>query len=272
MGPSAIRLANLQARLSVLGYEVEDLGNIETPEQETIPEGDLRAKYLDAIAETCHRLSEKVASVVAAGRLPIVLGGDHSIAPGTVSGVAGNRKIGVIWIDAHGDINTPQTSPSGNVHGMPLAALLGREPSALLPGKSVAPSKVALVGVRDLDPGEQRHLREWGVRTLTMRDIDERGMRSVMEEAIGVATKRTAGFHLSLDMDVLDPNIAPGVGTPVEGGLSYREAHLAMELIHDSGKLLSLEIVEVNPVLDVGNRTANLAVELAMSAMGKKIL
>lgn len=272
MGPSAIRVANLQARLQALGCDVEDLGNIEAAQQESLPEGNPKAKYLDHIAATCARLSRQAARIVAAGRLPLVLGGDHSIAAGTISGSAKKRKLGVIWIDAHSDINTPETTPSGNVHGMPLAALLGREPKALLTGAKLNPANVALIGLRDVDPGEREHIRQWGVPAFTMRDVDERGMRSVMEEALRIATNGTAGVHLSFDMDSLDPSIAPGVGTPVTGGISYREAHLAMEMVHDSGALVSMEFVEVNPVLDLSNRTADLAVELILSALGKKIL
>jgi arginase len=272
MGPSAIRVANLQGRLTELGYEVEDLGNVEAPPQESIQPGNSKAKYLEHIAATCRKLAAKTAKVVASGRFPIVLGGDHSVAAGTIPGVARKRRIGVIWIDAHGDINTPLTTPSGNVHGMPLAALLGREPKALVTPVKLNPANVVLVGLRDLDPGEREHIRSWGVPAFTMRDIDERGMRGVIEEAIRMATNGAAGFHLSFDMDAIDPDVAPGVGTPVKGGLSYREAHLAMELIHDSKALLSMEFVEVNPVLDISNRTAVLAVELMLSAMGKKIL
>jgi arginase len=272
MGPSAIRVANLQGRLRELGYEVEDLGNIEAPPQESLQPGNPKAKYLDQIAATCKKLTAKTARAIAAGRFPLVLGGDHSIAAGTIPGVARKRRIGVIWIDAHGDLNTPLTTPSGNVHGMPLAALLGREPKSLVAPVKLAASDVVLVGLRDLDPGEREHIRSWGIPAFTMRDVDERGMRGVMEEAIRIATNGTSGFHLSFDMDSIDPDVAPGVGTPVKGGLSYREAHLAMELIHDSKALLSMEFVEVNPVLDVSNRTAVLAVELMLSAMGKKIL
>lgn len=272
MGPSAIRVANLHARLTELGHDVTDDGNIEAPQQESVSEGDPRTKYLAPIAATCKKLATRVAKCVAAGRFPIVLGGDHSIAAGTLSGVTKRRKLGLIWIDAHGDINTPATSPSGNVHGMPLAAILGHEPKALLSGTKLNASNVVLVGVRDLDPGERKHIREWGVRAFTMRDVDERGMRNVMDEAIRIATSGTAGFHLSFDMDAIDPNVAPGVGTPVQGGLSYREAHLVMEMASDSGKMVSLEVVEVNPVLDISNRTADLAVQLILSAMGKKIL
>lgn len=272
MGPSAIRVANLHTRLVALGHSVEDLGNIEAPQQESLSEGDKGAKYLAAIAQTCRKIGAAVAKAVGQGKFPIVLGGDHSVGAGSISGSAKGRKLGLIWIDAHGDINTPQTSPSGNVHGMPLAALLGHEPRALLSGPKLNPATVVLVGLRDLDPGERRHIHQWGVHAYTIRDVDERGMRSIMEEAIRIATTGTHGFHLSFDMDAIDPDIAPGVGTPVQGGLSYRESHLIMEMAHDSGKLLSVDVVEVNPVLDVSNRTANLAVELILSALGKKIL
>lgn len=272
MGPSAIRVASLQAKLEQLGFDVEDRGNVPAPEPETVPIGDVKTKYLAAIAKTCAGLAREVTKVVAAGRFPIVLGGDHSIAAGTISGIAKKKNIGVIWIDAHGDINTPETSPSGNVHGMPLAALLGHEPAALLSGPKRNPANVALVGLRDLDPGEREHIRAWGVHAFTMRDIDERGMRNVMEEALRVAARGTDGIHLSFDMDAIDPAVAPGVGTPVDGGLSFREAHLIMEMVHDSSVLMSMEFVEVNPVLDERNRTALLAVELILSGMGKKIL
>jgi arginase len=272
MGPSAIRVANLRSRLAALGLDVEDWGNIESPQQESVPEGDARAKYLEPIAKTCRKLAARVSKAISQGRFPVVLGGDHSIAAGTVSGAAKKRKLGLIWIDAHGDINTPETSPSGNVHGMPLAALLGREPKGLVSGPKLNIANVVLVGLRDLDPGERRHIRDWGVRAFTMRDVDERGMRPIMEEAIRIAANGTDGFHMSFDMDAIDPDVAPGVGTPVEGGLSYREAHLIMEMAFDSGHMVSLEVVEVNPVLDVSNRTANLAVELILSALGMKIL
>ncbi len=272
MGPSAIRVAGLSERLRALGHDVEDLGNIEAPQQESIAVGDPKVKFLAPIARTCRRLAAEVQSIVLSGRFPIVLGGDHSIAAGTVSGAAKKRKLGMIWIDAHSDINTPETTYSGNVHGMPLASILGREPKALLSGPKLSPAHVVLIGLRDVDPGEREHIRDWGVHAYTMRDVDELGMPRVIEEAIRIATNGTAGFHLSFDMDSIDPDVAPGVGTPVEGGLSYREAHLAMEMIHDSGRLVSAEFVEVNPVLDERNRTALLAVELICSLMGKKIL
>jgi arginase len=281
MGPSAIRVANLNARLASLGYEVEDLGNIPVDQPEAHPAGSDRARYLPQIAATCRRLAALVEKSAAAGKLPVVLGGDHSIAVGTISGVSRayrkrKQRVGLIWIDAHADMNTPETTPSGNVHGMPLACCVGIGPPELTKlggyAPAVAARNVALVGVRDVDQLEAPHVRESGVRAFTMRHIDERGLRSVLDEAIDIATDGTAGFHLSLDMDYVDPDEAPGVGTPVRGGGTYREAHLAMEMLCDSGNMLSMEVVEVNPVLDVANRTASLAVELIMSALGKRIL
>ncbi len=281
MGPSAIRVANVNARLRALGYEVEDAGNVHVVLPEMKPFGDRRAKYLNEIAETCQRLARQVRTALRQGFAPLVLGGDHSIAIGTVAGLSKHfqdrrKRVGLIWIDAHADMNTPQTSPSGNIHGMPLACCVGLGPRELthLPGYApmVRPASVALVGVRDVDALEKPHVRRSGVRAFTMRHIDERGMRAVMEEAIDIASQGTAGFHVSLDMDYIDPAEAPGVGTPIRGGGTYREAHLALEMISDTGRMVSMEIVEVNPVLDSGNRTAILAVELAMSAFGKRIL
>jgi arginase len=260
---------------------VEDLGNVPVDQPESLPEGPRHAKYLPQIAATCLRLANMVERVADEGKAPLVMGGDHSIAIGTVAGMAHffrkkKKRIGLLWIDAHADMNTPQTSPSGNVHGMPLACCIGLGPEELanLLGFSpkVLPRNVALVGLRDVDILERPHVRGSGVRAFTMRDIDERGLRSVMVEAIGIATDGTAGVHLSLDMDYVDPQYAPGVGTPVRGGATYREAHLAMEMICDSGHMVSMEVVEVNPVIDETNRTADLAVELVMSALGKKIL
>jgi len=281
MGPSALRLAGLNAKLESLGYEVEDLGNVQVVQQESTPTGLENAKYLQQIAKTCSLLAQSVDKVMRAGKFPLVLGGDHSVAAGTVAGVAHSfhergEKIGLIWIDAHADMNTPEISPSGNVHGMPLACCVGRGPRELTHILDYAPkvegSNVILIGLRDVDPREREIVRESGVMAFTMRDIDERGLRSIMEQAIARATGGTAGFHLSLDMDVVDPDEAPGVGTPVRGGITYREAHLAMETICDSGSMVSMEVVEVNPVLDEANRTALLGVELVTSAMGKKIL
>lgn len=282
MGPSAVRVAGLGRRLAALGYDVTDLGNVPVAQAESIADpGPGNAKYLPQIAATCERLAELTGEALTDGKMPLVLGGDHSIAVGTVGGVSryfgeSGRKIGLLWVDAHADMNTPQSSPSGNVHGMPLACCVGVGPDPLryMFGRRsmVDPANVALVGIRDLDQAERAIVRDSGVHAFTMREIDERGMRTVMDEAIAHVTKGTAGFHLSLDMDFVDPQYAPGVGTPVRGGATYREAHLAMEIIADHGRMLSFEIVEVNPVIDEHNQTADLAVELALSAFGKKIL
>ncbi len=281
MGPSAIRVAGLGARLVQLGYTIEDRGNVPVDQAESIPPGPKSSRHLPQIAASCARVAELVYESLEQGKLPLVLGGDHSLAVGSVSGVARyyrqqEEAIGVIWIDAHADMNTPDSSPSGNVHGMPLASLIGNGPAELVDlvgfAPKVDPRNVAIIGLRDVDSLEAAHVRESGVRAFTMRDIDERGMPAVMQEAIALASAGTVGIHLSLDMDAIDPDEAPGVGTPVRGGLSYREAHLAMEILADSGKLISIEVVEVNPVLDVANRTADLAVEFMTSALGKKIL
>lgn len=281
MGPSALRVAGLNKRLGALGYEVDDLGNVPVEQQESVPEGPRHAKYLPQIAQVCERIGDAVTQAASEGKGPLVLGGDHSIAIGTVAGMARvfrkkRQKIGLIWIDAHADMNTPQSSPSGNVHGMPLSCLIGSGPPELSKmfgfAPKVDPKNVALVGIRDVDILERPYVRESGITAFTMRDIDEKGMRTVMQQAIETATRGTAGFHLSLDMDFLDPQYAPGVGTPVSGGATYREAHLAMEMVADCGQMLSMEVVEVNPVIDEVNRTALLAVELILSAMGKKIL
>ena len=282
MGPSAMRVAGLEARLETLGHEVTDGGNIRVEIAETQAFGSHNARYLKQIAETCARTAEAVVETLSEGKTPLVLGGDHSLAAGSVSGVAEyyrrqGQKIGVIWIDAHSDINTPDTSPSGNVHGMPLASLLGLGPDLLsnIFGYSpkIAPENAVLVGIRDVDATERANIRRAGLTSVfTMRDIDERGMRAVMEDEVAAAGSGTAGYHVSLDMDWIDPEDAPGVGTPVRGGATYREAHLAMEIIADDNRMLSFEIVEVNPVIDEHNRTADLAVELACSVFGKKIL
>lgn len=282
MGPSAVRVAGIEKRLESLGLRVTDGGNIPVEIAETQPTGSKNARYLKQITETCTRTAEAVAAVLEQGATPLVLGGDHSLAAGSASGVSEfyrreGKKIGLVWIDAHADINTPETSPSGNVHGMPLAALLGLGPQELsnifgfMP--KVAAENAVLIGVRDIDAAERENIRRAGLAEVyTMRDIDERGMRAVMEEALRAAGRGTAGYHVSLDMDWIDPEDAPGVGTPVRGGATYREAHLAMEIIADHGRMLSFEIVEVNPVIDEHNRTAELAVELACSVFGKKIL
>jgi arginase len=281
MGPSALRLAGLNEKLASLGYEIEDLGNVRVDQPESSPVGHEHARYLPQIAHTCSRLCEMVEHAAAESKVPLVLGGDHSVAIGTVAGMSSHfrkkaQKIGLIWIDAHADMNTPESSPSGNVHGMPLACSIGDGPSELtsIAGFSpkVDPSNVAIIGLRSVDEAERQKVRAAGVNAYTMRDLDERGLRAVLLEAIAHATNGTAGFHLSFDMDSVDPSEAPGVGTPVRGGMTYREAHLAMETICDSGKMTSIEIVEVNPVLDETNRTALLGVELVMSALGKRIL
>ena len=282
MGPSAVRVAGLEARLEALGHAVRDVGNISVAIAETKPSGHQSARYLKEITDTCTRAAEMVLKSLNEGMTPVILGGDHSVAAGTVSGVAEfyrrqNQKIGLIWIDAHADMNTPESSPSGNVHGMPLAALLGLEPAPLANilgfSPKVRPENAVLIGVRDIDPAEKENIRRAGISEVyTMRDIDERGMRAVMEEALRAAGRGTAGYHVSVDMDWIDPEDAPGVGTPVRGGATYREAHLAMEIIADHGRMVALEVVEVNPVIDEHNRTADLAVELISSAFGKKIL
>jgi arginase len=281
MGPSAVRVAGLEARLEALGHVVEDAGNIAVAIPEQKKEGHPNAKYLKEITATCTKHAELVLKTMEAGKTPVVLGGDHSVAVGTVAGVSEffrrqNQKLGLIWIDAHTDINTPESSPSGNVHGMPLAAIMGLGPPELANifgySPKVAPENCVLVGVRDIDAAEKENVRKAGIEVYTMRDIDERGMRAVMEEALRAAGRGTAGYHVSLDMDWVDPEDAPGVGTPVRGGATYREAHLAMEIIADHGRLTSFEIVEVNPVIDEHNQTANLAVELTLSVFGKKIL
>ena len=281
MGPSALRVAGLNEKLAALGYEVEDLGNVEVEQPEAAPVGPSHARFLPQIAHTCARLAEQVEAAAGRDRVPLVLGGDHSVAMGTIAGMSKHfralgRKLGVLWIDAHADMNTPESSPSGNVHGMPLACSIGLGPKELthLAGAcpAVEPGAVAIVGLRSVDEIERLNVRGAGVHPFTMRDIDERGMLSVIQEAIHYVTLGTAGFHLSIDMDAVDPSEAPGVGTPVHGGITYREAHLAMEIVCDSGMMTSLEVVEVNPVMDAENRTALLGVELLLSAMGKRIL
>jgi arginase len=277
MGPSAIRYVGLKDRLEALDHRVRDLGNVEVSlaEQCDPPAPGERLRYLEPIVTVNHLLAQRVAGVVAEGGFPLILGGDHSLSIGSVAGVARGRRIGVIWIDAHGDFNTPETTPSGNIHGMSVAALTGRGHPRLTALLDSAPvlreTDVALVGIRDLDRVEREALRASGIHVFTMHDIDRRGLASVMEEAIMRVSVGTAGFHVSLDMDALDPSEAPGVGTPVLGGISYREAHLAMELVAQSGKLVGMDLVEVNPILDSRNVTAELAVEFALSALGKHI-
>ena len=281
MGPSALRVAGLQARIKSLGHQVEDIGNIPVKQAEEQHYGEKRAKYLAEISDTCRELAETVKKSLEEGCTPLVLGGDHSIAVGTLSGVSAHfhkdkKQVGYIWLDAHGDMNTPETSPSGNVHGMPLASVMGFGPPELVEllgfKPKVEPQNVVIVGARDLDTQEKKLVKKSGLHVFTMRDIDERGMREVMSEALKFAADDTGGIAVSLDMDFVDPTDAPGVGTPVRGGVTYREAHLAMEMIADSEAMVSLEVVEINPVIDEHNRTALLGVELVLSALGKKIL
>jgi len=276
MGPSAIRYAGLDDRIAELGRRCDDRGDVVTAIPEAASVGDERLRYLPEIKATCERIAQLVAGAVEDRYLPLVLGGDHSVALGTLGGLAKAKGAGgVLWLDAHGDLNRPETSPSGNVHGMPLAAALGLAgpefASDVYPLPAVEPRRVALVGVRSLDPGERELLANLDARVFTMSDLDRIGVEPAMREALEHVSGD--GFvHVSLDMDVLDPEVAPGVGTPVRGGLSYREAHLAMELVAEAGSMGSLEVVEVNPILDRENETAKLAVELVASALGARIL
>jgi arginase len=281
MGPSALRGAGLQTSIKKLGLQVEDIGNLSVKQPEEMPVGEKRAKYLQEIAETCDDVAAAAEKALSEGFLPLVLGGDHSIAAGVAAGVANHfrkekKQIGYLWLDAHGDMNTPETSPSGNVHGMPLAAIMGYgapELVDLLGFKPKAePGNIVIVGARDLDAQERKIVKKSGIHVFTMRDIDERGMREVMSDALKYAMDDTAGIAVSLDMDFVDPSDAPGVGTPVRGGVTYREAHLAMEMIADTESMVSLEVVEINPILDEHNRTALLGVELVLSGLGQKIL
>jgi arginase len=281
MGPSAFRIAGLGEQIGRLGREVVDRGNVPAPLRESGSPGDAHKKYIDDIAAVCRAVFASSYAALEAGALPLVLGGDHSLAAGSVAASAAwvrqasSYPLGLIWVDAHGDMNTPQTSESGNVHGMPLAALLGQEPRELAgmgPGRAADPAHTVLVGVRNLDEREKDQIRAAGVHVFTMKDIDRDGMARVAEKAIAAASAGTGGIHVSFDLDVCDPAIAPGVGTPVRGGLGYREAHLLMELVADSKLLVALDLVEVNPTLDIRNTTAELGTELALSALGKNIL
>jgi arginase len=279
MGPSAMRLANLAARLAALGLSVDDAGNVAVPDRTSI--GATLECRLDAIADVCRRLAQRTASAVRAGVRPLTIGGDHSLAAGSVAGTATalaerGERVGLIWLDAHGDLHTPETSTSGNVHGMPVAHLLGLGDTRLsriaTPFPAVHAEHLVYVGLRDLDGPEQALIRQRGLHAFTMRDIDERGLRAVMEDAVAIATQGTGGVHVSCDADWIDPGEAPGVGTPVRGGATLREAHLAMEIIADSGAMLAMDLVEINPILDRQNHTAELAAELIASAFGRRIL
>ena len=281
MGPSAFRIAHIVERIQGLGCEVHELGDIDVPIPEMRPSGDDRARYLDEIASVCEALYERVCESLAASCLPMVLGGDHSLSVGSVAGSAAAARtagapLGLIWVDAHADMNTPDSSPSGNVHGMPLAACLGNGPRELTgiggDQPSVTPQRTVLLGIRNLDETEKQLVRDSGVHAFTMTEIDQRGLFPVFREALDIATAGGAWLHLSFDLDSVDPTIAPGVGTPVRGGLSYREAHLIMETAAECGALTTLDLVEVNPILDNRNATAELAVELALSAIGQRIL
>ena len=281
MGPSALRVGGLAQLLKSMGHQVEDIGNVLVKQPEEQHYGEKRAKYMAEIAETAKGLSQMVEKTLEDGLLPLVMGGDHSVAMGTIGGVSSffrkkGKRIGLLWLDAHADMNTPESSPSGNIHGMPLAAIAGYGPDELTqlagPKPMVNPHNICMVGVRDIDAKERKIIKESGVHAFTMRDLDERGMREVMAEAIRFASDETDGIAVSLDLDFVDPADAPGVGTPVRGGVTYREAHLAMEMIADTKAVVSLEVVEVNPVIDQHNQTALLSIELVLSALGKKIL
>ena len=281
MGPSAIRIAGLAERLAELGHKVVDEGDLAIKNMEELKVGDVRARYLPEIVRASRHVSAKVERIVAKGHFPLVLGGDHSISVGTVSAIAAasrreGKRVGLLWVDAHGDINTPATSPSGNIHGMPVAALLGEGPPELTSiggeGPKLDPRNVAMVGIRSLDEGEKVRLKRYGVQVHTMSQVDRQGIESVMKEALARVSDGTDRVHVSFDLDALDPEVAQGVGTPVKGGLDYREAHFLMEILSDSGLMTSLEVVEANPILDVRNATAAFAVELVQSAFGKRIL
>jgi arginase len=281
LGPAALRVARLTRRIAMLGYEVRDLGDLHVEQYPTTPEPGNKLKHLKEIKAACEDLAEKVAGVLQAGELPLTLGGDHSIAIGSISGFASHcRKLnetpGLIWFDAHADMNTPETTPSGNIHGMPLAVLLGHGAPELTNISGFAPKLDAAlcvhVGARDIDRDERELVAKLGIRFMTMREIDERGMSACMDEAIQIASRATGGYAVTFDVDALDPGDAPGSGTLVRGGLTYREAHLAMEKIAEAGGMRALEVVEINTALDINNKTAELGVELILSALGKTIL
>jgi len=277
MGPSAIRYAGLNESIQALGHLIHESGNIEVPIPELCKsDAEPTLRNIDCIVPVARNLMVRVAEIIAEGHFPITLGGDHSLSLGSIKGAAQHKKIGVLWVDAHTDFNTPQTTPSGNIHGMPLAALAGRGDPRLVglggePTAAVSPSRIAVVGARAIDSGERENLREAGVRVFSMHEVDSYGISTVMQQALDIVTRGTDGFYLSFDLDSLDPLYAPGVGTPVPGGLTYREAHLICEMAAESGKLVGLDFVEVNPILDERNKTAALAVELILSALGKRV-
>jgi arginase len=281
IGPAALRVARITQRIAHLGYSVHDLGDMRLERPQTFPEADEKLKYVREISNACEQLAVEVEEILKAGQLPLILGGDHSIAIGSFAGAAShykkqNETLGLIWFDAHADMNTPESTPSGNIHGMPLATLLGYGTPELTNVAGFAPKLdpqlCAHVGARDIDPGEREMIKKLGIRFFTMREIDERGMNNVMDDAIKIASRGTGGYAVTFDVDVLDPGDAPGSGTLVRGGLTYREAHLGMEKIAEAGGMRSLEIVEINTALDVNNKTAELGVELILSALGKTIL
>jgi arginase len=281
MGPSAFRIAGIGDQIAALGRTVIDKGDLVTPIPETQRPSDKKKKYIRDIAKVCQRLYDRTSKSLDEGAIPVVLGGDHSLAAGSVAASADwlrrttSKPLGLIWVDAHGDMNTPTTTESGNVHGMPLAALLGQEPLELASigsTPSVLPDNTVLVGIRNLDEREKEQIRASGVHVFTMKDIDRDGIARVAEQALALASRAAGGIHVSFDMDVCDPTVAPGVGTPVKGGFNYREAHMIMELVADSAQLVALDLVEVNPTLDIRNTTAEFGTELALSALGKRIL
>jgi arginase len=281
MGPSAVRITGLGERLAAMGCVVTDKGDLTTPIPETQVTRDPTKRYIKDIAKVCQRVYQQTLQSITDGALPIVIGGDHSLAAGSVGASADyaiekGGKLGLLWVDAHGDMNTPATTTSGNVHGMPLAALVGTEPTELASigrhSPKVQAEHVVLIGIRNLDEAEKKRIRAAKVHVFTMKDIDRHGIAVVMKRALKIATTGTTGLHVSFDLDACDPTIAPGVGTPVKGGLDYREAQLVMEMIADSGRMTALDLVEVNPILDSQNQTATLATELALSALGMRII
>ncbi|HEV7746843.1 MAG TPA: arginase [Pyrinomonadaceae bacterium] len=281
LGPAALRVAKLNRRIARLGYEVQDLGDLEVEEEQAAPDPADKLKHLREISATCEELAQKTEEVLNAGKLPLILGGDHSIAIGSISGFSSycrkrSEQPGLIWFDAHADMNTPETSPSGNIHGMPLAVLLGFGAPQLTNiadfSPKLDPALCVHIGARDIDHDERALVRKLGIRFMTMREIDERGMSVCIDEAIKIASRASGGYAVTFDVDALDPGDAPGSGTLVRGGLTYREAHLAMEKIAEAGGMRSLEVVEINTALDVNNKTAELGVELILSALGKTIL
>jgi arginase len=281
MGPSAVRIAGVRERLERLGYRVTDTGDVSVPIPETADPGDPRAHYLPQIVQVANELADRVTAAMRSGGVPLVLGGDHSLSIGSIAGAArwareNDADLGLLWFDAHADMNTPGTTPSGNIHGMPLAASLGYGDPALTEIAGFSPKvrwdKTVLIGARDVDRGERALIREAGIRTFTMREIDEDGIVPVLEEALAIVTEGTAGFLVSWDMDFVDPNFAPGVGTAVKGGVDYREGHLALEIVSDTDGMIAMDLVETNPILDERNRTGRLGMELILSAFGKTIL